>query len=93
MVIFFCTAYFFYRKSSVNSQKYFCSLLFMRLIMAGSTNDTITSFNLENDDQLVYSLDENELTNKGKRSTRLRLEELLEERRLAKEISDSYFYD
>lgn len=61
--------------------------------MAGSTNDTITSFNLENDDQLVYSLDENELTNKGKRSTRLRLEELLEERRLAKEISDSYFYD
>jgi hypothetical protein len=61
--------------------------------MTGNTNNPIPGFHLETNDKLVSSPDKNQPNRAVILSTRMRLEDILEEKRLAREISESYFYD
>lgn len=61
--------------------------------MTSSTNTFTPGFQPENNDRLIDTLDEIMPSKSGKLSSRVRLEDVLEEKRLARELSESYFYD
>lgn len=68
---------------------------FMRSTMASSTKSSISDINFEDSEDTgdEYISDDVEVIKQTKSSARTRLEELLEERMLAKEIADSFTFD